>query len=250
MKLMFLGTGAADYDWSKYGEEGIAGSTVTLLEENILLDCGPTAKAAMERFGVGIEQINCIVNTHSHSDHLDVNNIRNIAAGRKIDFYGTIQACGKVADICNVHPITYGDEFTVNGCTFLTLPSNHAVEDIREETFNYLITVNGKTLLYALDTAWMLTKARRLIGDKHIDAIVWDATMSQPDNWRIFEHSDPVMFAAMRRVLKKSGNITDDVKVWFDHRALTLWPTDPAEQEAIAQRENVMLAHEGESVII
>ena len=130
------------------------------------------------------------------------------------------------------------------------LPSNHAVEDIREETFNYLITANGKTLLYALDTAWMLTKVRRLIGDKHIDAIVWDATMSHPDNWRIFEHSDPVMFAAMRRVLQKSGNITDDVKVWFDHRALTLWPTDPAEQEAIARRENVMLAHEGESVTI
>ena len=59
-----------------------------------------------------------------------------------------------------------------------------------------------------------------------------------------------VLFAAMRRVLQKSGNITEDVKVWFDHRALTLWPTDPAEQEAIARRENVMLARDGESVTI
>ena len=40
----------------------------------------------------------------------------------------------------------------------------------------------------------------------------------------------------------------DDVKIWFDHRARTLWPTDKAEQEAIAIRENVMLAIEGESV--
>ncbi|MBE6403900.1 MAG: MBL fold metallo-hydrolase [Lentisphaerae bacterium] len=250
MKLMFLGTGAADYDWSKYGEEGIAGSTVSLLEEHILLDCGPTAKAAMERFGVNPEQIDCIVNTHSHSDHFDLDNIRNVASGRKIDFYGSAQACGKVADFCNVHVITYGDEFTVNDCSFLVLPANHVVEDIREETFNYLISCNGKTLLYALDTAWMLSKARRLIGRKHIDAIIWDTTMSQPDNWRIFEHSDPVMFAAIRRVLQQTGNITEDVKVWFDHRARTLWPTDPAEQEAVARRENVMLAHEGESVII
>lgn len=250
MKLMFLGTGAADYDWSKYGEEGIAGSTVSLLEEHILLDCGPTAKAAMERFGVNPEQIDCIVNTHSHSDHFDLDNIRNVASGRKIDFYGSVQACEKLTDCCNVHAITFGDEFTVNGCTFLALPANHAVEDIREETFNYLISSNGKTLLYALDTAWMLTKARRLLGTKHIDAIVWDATMSQPDNWRIFEHSDPVMFAAIRRVLQKSGNIDENVKVWFDHRALTLWPTDPAEQEAIAIRENVMLARDGESVTI
>ena len=98
MNLMFLGTGAADYDWSKYGQEGIAGSTGTLLEEHILLDCGPTAKAAMERFGVKVEEITCIVNTHSHGDHLDVENVRNIAAGRKIDFYGTVQACGKLLD--------------------------------------------------------------------------------------------------------------------------------------------------------
>lgn len=250
MKLMFLGTGAADYDWSKYGQEGIAGSTVTLLEDNILLDCGPTAFAAMERFGVKAEQIDCIVNTHSHSDHFDLNNIRRIVGGRKVDFYGSAQACEKLADCCNVHAITYGDEFTVNGIDFLTLPSNHVVEDIREETFNYLITGNGKTLLYALDTAWMLAKARRLIGSRHIHAIIWDATMSQPGDWRIFDHSDPVMFAAMRRVLKKTGNITDDVKVWFDHRALTLWPADPAEQEAIAKRENAMLAHDGETVTV
>jgi hypothetical protein len=99
-----------------------------------------------------------------------------------------------------------------------------------------------------MDTAWMLTRARLLIGRSHIDGIVWDATMSEPDNWRIFEHSDPVMFANIRRVLHQTGNIDENVKIWFDHRALTLWPTDPEAQEAIAVRENVMLAHEGETV--
>ena len=250
MKLMFLGTGAADHDWSRYGEAGVAGSTVTLLEEKILLDCGPTATAAINRFGVDHEKINCIVNTHSHSDHFDIDNIRRIASRRKIDFFGSAQACEKIADFCNPHPITSGDEFTIDDCTFLTLPANHAVADMEEETFNYLISCNGKRLLYALDTAWMLTKARKLIGEMHIDAIIWDTTMSQPYNWRIFEHSDPTMFAAIRRVLLQTGNISEDVKVWFDHRAFTLWPADPAEQEAVARRENAMLAHDGESVII
>ena len=120
---------------------------------------------------------------------------------------------------------------------------------IKIETL-YLITCNGKTLLYALDTAWMLTKARNLIGKKHIDAIIWDATMSQPDDWRIFEHSDPAMFASIRRVLQQTGNITEDVRIWFDHRARTLWPADPSEQEAVAMRENVMLAHDGETANI
>ena len=250
MKMMFLGCGAADYDWSHYGEEGVLGSTVTLLDDHILLDCGPTAAASMVRFGVAKESIKAIVNTHNHSDHLNVEQVKEVAGNRRIDFYGSPQACAKVQDFCNVHPLTYGDRFTIESNEFLALPSNHMVEDIREETFNYLISSGGKTLLYALDTAWMLTKARKLIGTTHIDAIVWDATMSEPDNWRIFEHSDPVMFANIRRVLKNTGNIDDEVKVYFDHRALTLWPQDIAAQEAIAERENVNLAHEGEVVII
>ena len=250
MKMMFLGCGAADYDWSHYGEDGVLGSTVTLLDDYILLDCGPTAVASMERFGVSKDSIKAIVNTHNHSDHLNAEQVKAVAGNRRIDFYGSPQACAKVQDFCNVHPLTYGDKFTVEGNEFLALPSNHMVEDIREETFNYLISGSGKTLLYALDTAWMLTKARKLIGTTHIDAIVWDATMSEPDNWRIFEHSDPVMFANIRRVLKNTGNIDDDVKIYFDHRALTLWPQNSAAQEAIAARENVNLAHEGEVVFI
>jgi phosphoribosyl 1,2-cyclic phosphodiesterase len=250
MELMFLGCGAADYDWSHYGEEGILGSTVSLLNGHILLDCGPTALASMERFGVSAENITAIVNTHNHSDHLNAEQVKLVAADHMIDFYGSPQACELVKDFCTVHPLTFGDEFVIGNSTFLALPSNHMVEDIREETFNYLITADGKTLLYALDTAWMLTKARKLIGQTHIDAIVWDATMSEPDDWRIFEHSDPVMFANIRRVLKKTGNIDDQVKVYFDHRALTLWPQDIESQEAIARRENINLAHEGETVTI
>ena len=249
MKMLFLGCGAADYDWSRYGEEGILGSTSTLLNDTILLDCGPTVTAAMKRFNVPLEQITHIVNTHNHSDHLNFDEVRKIAALRRIDFYGSKEACAELSDCCNAHPLTFGDEFMIDGVKFLALPSNHAVQNIREETFNYLIS-GDKTLLYALDTAWMLTKARLLIGKTHIDAIVWDATMSEPDNWRIFEHSDPVMFANIRRVLKQTGNIDENVKIWFDHRALTLWPQDIQAQQAIAERENVMLAMEGETVII
>ena len=248
MKMMFLGCGAADYDWSHYGEEGVLGSTVTLLDDHILLDCGPTAAASMVRFGVAKESINAIVNTHNHSDHLNVEQVKEVAGNRRIDFYGSPQACAKVQDFCNVHPLTYGDRFTIEGNEFLALPSNHMVEDIREETFNYLISGGGKTLLYALDTAWMLTKARRLIGETKIDGIIWDATMSEPHDWRIFEHSDPEMFDSIRKVLIQTGNISEDVPVYFDHRARTLWPWDLSEQQKIAARYNARLALDGDTV--
>lgn len=247
MKMLFLGCGAADYDWSLYGEKNILGSTATLIDDSILIDCGPTVNAALKRFGVDSSQISAIVNTHNHIDHLDFEQVRVLSGNRKIPFYGSPEACSLLEDCCEIHPLTFVDEFVINGKTFLALPSNHAVENIREETFNYLIS-GDKTLLYALDTAWMTTKARRLIGKTHIDAIVWDATMSEADDWRIFEHSDPVMFANIRRVLYTTGVIDDHVKIWFDHRARTLWPEDPAACEAIAIKENVMLAHDGETV--
>ena len=248
MKLLFLGTGAADHDWSRYGEPGVLGSTASLLEDHILLDCGPTVCASLKRFGADFSKITAIVNTHSHSDHFNPEQIKELSAGRMIDFYGTPQACEKVKDFCRIHPIKSGDVFEVKNTRFLTLPANHAVTDLNEETFNYLISCNGKTLLYALDTAWMLTKARRLIGETKIDGIIWDATMSEPHDWRIFEHSDPEMFDSIRKVLIQTGNISEDVPVYFDHRARTLWPLDLSGQQKIAARHNARLALDGDTV--
>ena len=250
MKIKFLGCGAADFDWSCYGEDGVLGSTVTLLNDHILLDCGPTAIASMARFGVDKEDIRAIVNTHSHNDHLNLSEVEKVSGKRKIDYYGSLESCRLLEGICTVHPLTFGDVFEVENISFLALPANHMVENIREETFNYLVTFAGKTLLYALDTAWMTTRARYLIGKSHIDAIIWDGTMAEPDNWRIFEHSDTEMFSRIRRVLQADGNIDDQVKIYLDHRSKMLWPQDVAAQEAIARREKVNLAHEGETVII
>ena len=250
MELLFLGTGAADYDWSHYGDAATLGSTAALLEKHILLDCGPTVRRALDRYGVNPDAVTAVVNTHSHGDHFAPEVIRAVAGSRRIDFYGTPQACEQVKDFCRPRPLRTGDAFTVGNCHFLTLPANHAVEDLNEETFNFLISCNGATLLYALDTAWMTTKARRLLGKTRLDGVVWDGTMSRPGNWRIFEHSDPEMFRSIRKVLTDAGNIHDATKIWFSHRARTLWPEDPAEREAVAARENVRLAHDGECVSI
>ena len=57
------------------------------------------------------------------------------------------------------------------------------------------------------------------------------------------------MFRVIRKTLAQSRNIDEKTRIWFNHRARTLWPADPAEQEKIAVRENVELAHEGEIVI-
>ena len=250
MKITFIGTGAADYDWSKYGQPGISGSTATLIDDRLLIDCGPTAAAALERFGADPSRITDIVVTHGHGDHFSLDSLKKITAGRegKIRLFGTPQVCAKAAPFCEVHPVDYGSRFQAGGYEFLTLPANHTVTDIFEKTFLYLISGQDRTLLYALDTAWFPILAYRLLGKTYLNGVIWDATMSEPGNWRIFEHTDPAMFAMMRRTLTENGNLDENSRIWFDHRARTLWPTDPSEQEKIARRENVLLAHEGEAV--
>ena len=248
MKIMFIGTGAADHDWSRYGEDGVSGSTATLIDDRLLIDCGPTVAAALERFGQDGTKITDIVITHHHSDHFRLEVLKQIVAGREgtVNLFGSPQVCALAKPFCRVHPVDFGSRFQAGGYDFLALPANHTVADIFEKTFLYLISGTDATLLYALDTAWLPTLAYRLLDKTHLDGVIWDATMSAPGDWRIFEHTDPAMFAMMRKTLTSNGNIDSRTRIWFNHRARRLWPLDPAEQEKIARRENVELAHEGE----
>ena len=250
MKIRFIGTGAADYDWSRYGEDGVSGSTATLIDDRLLIDCGPTVPAALERFGEDRTRITDIVITHNHDDHFLPEVLAKVVAGREhdVDLFGSPQVCAQAEPFCRVHPVDFGSRFRAAGYDFLTLPANHTVEDFSEKTFLYLISGQDATLLYALDTAWFPALAWRLLGKTHLDGVIWDATMSAPGDWRIFEHSDPAMFAMMRKTLTDRGNIDSRTRVWFDHRARTLWPSDRAGQDAIARRENAKIAHEGETV--
>ena len=249
MKIFFVGTGAADYDWSKYGEPGIMGSTATLIDDSVLIDCGPSVAAALKRFGADYSKITTIVVTHSHGDHFNLDSLKTVTQGNKIELFGPATVCAKAAPYCiAVHELDYGSRFRAGDYDFLTLPANHTVTDIYEKAFLYLISGRERTLLYALDTAWFPTLAYRLLGKTYLNGVIWDATMSEPGNWRIFEHTDPAMFAMMRHTLTENGNLDGNSRIWFDHRARTLWPTDPAEQEKIARRENVLLAHDGEAV--
>ena len=252
MKIMFLGTGAADYDWSRYGEPGIAGSTATLIDDRILIDCGPSVAKAMDRFAVPYSNITDIVITHNHSDHFAPEVLKRIAegAGHKLRFFASPQLCQIAGPYCEVHPLDFGTRFQSGDCEFLALPADHTGADIFEKTFLYLITCRGRTLLYALDTAWFPTLAYRLLGKTRLDGAIWDATMSQPEDIRIFEHTDPVMFAMQRRRFTLNGNMDEKTRIWFDHRARTLWPSDPEEQDRIASRENVELARDGEIAVL
>ncbi len=258
MELTFLGAGGSDHDWTRFGEPGILGNASALVNGHILIDCGYSMLKVLEYFKIPYSRITALVLTHTHPDHFQPEHIRKIIGGRKeFDFYGSPEACALLADCCTVHPLEFGDTFSVGSCTFQALPANHTAADWRERTYIYLITENlpvqeqPHTLLYATDTAGLTAQARRILASAYVDAAVWDIAVAiPPDLQRTFEHTRLEQFRSTRDSLTESRNMNARTKHYFTHRIRKFWPESPEEQKKIADREGAILAQEGITIRI
>ncbi|MFA7185763.1 MAG: MBL fold metallo-hydrolase, partial [Victivallales bacterium] len=219
------------------------------INTGILIDCGVTGIANLSRFGISPDTLTDLIITHSHRDHFVPAVIAEIIASRTTETPLNIRAAPeaiallseKFAGKFTPYSLLPGDRFTIGNLNFTALPANHQVENSTEQALNYLIETPYGNILYALDGAWMLKKARMLIGDKKLRMIFWDATMAEPGNWRIFEHNDPAMISLMMTALEKEGTVNGETIVVLDHLARTLWPENP-ETAAV---HNWLLAFDG-----
>ena len=189
--------------------------------------------------------------THNHSDHFDLSVLQELAVGRRIKLYASEQICEKACNFCEVFPLYYGCDFTVDGYGFTALPANHPVDDPDEKTFIYAVKKGEKRLLYALDTANITARALNLIGDRCFDAVVWDATCANDANlWMDFYHSNPSVFRKIRKAFTVLGKLHQHSPVIFSHRARQFWPADAAALAAIAEQENALIPADGEVIEI
>lgn len=255
LDILTLGTGAADHDWNHFGAPGVRGSTSTLLDGHILIDCGKTGSANLARFHIPPRALTDILFTHSHGDHFDTDEIRKVLdrrdpgqpppavwASPNVLAALTRRLPGRFTG----HPLKPGTAFDIGQLHVTALPANHLiVADPTEQALHFLIETPSGTLLYALDGAWMLKQARQLIGKKHLDMIIWDATMSKTGDFRIFEHNDLAMIGLMVESLKTTGAVDAKTVCVLDHVARTLWPRDLKEAEKLAADRGWTLAADG-----
>ncbi len=255
IQIRTLGTGAADYDWSRYGEPGIRGSTCTLVDHRILIDCGTSALRALDRFRIRRNGIDFLLITHSHSDHFVPKDIASLIASRgpdakQLTVIASVQALKALLDETENFlpcPAVPGKEFDLGkGLNVTVLPANHPLDDPHEIPVHYLFNTPGGWFLYALDGAWMTHPARQIIGEKKLSMILWDATVVNGGDFRIFEHNDLDMISHMALTLRNMHVIVPETRIVLDHMARTLWPESEEACEKLAAERGFERAHDGQ----
>lgn len=233
MYIHFLGTGAAD--WHEPDERGeYRRLTSTLLDGSTLIDVTQTVLDELDPI-----KISAVLFTHSHRDHFDPQSLKMLTPCR---VYAHESWAGEIGGSgLEVIPLRIGEPVNVNGFTVLPMPSNHSTDRPYETTLHYLIEKEGKRLLYATDGAWLLNAEHRLIGDRKLDAAVFDATIgdSCEGDWRIFEHNSLDMVRLMVKTMLKTGRLKADAPVYLTHLARTL---HPAQAEIVSRLQRPLIA--------
>ncbi len=247
--LKLLGTGAADYDWSRFGEEGIRGSTSSLLNGHTLIDCGATGLGNLHRFQVPFSAVDTLLITHSHSDHFQPAQITELAAGRSkpLEVYASPEALELLPQDGSIapHPLAAGMKFQLGELGVTALPANHLTNIAGEEAFHFAFESAAGNLLYALDGAGMLKRAIQLIDHLRFELIIFDCTMADSGDYRIFEHTDIEMVIHLMKTLRTLKIVDGSTRIVLNHLARTLWPPTEAERRQKIAGTNFELAFDG-----
>ena len=182
MKILFLGTGAADWpSVKKEGAEHRAFSAV-LINGELLIDFSAQLEDCLSAQNIPIAQIKYAVNTHRHQDHYSEEMLKVLTASGAE--YIHFQA---------------GEEKSVGRYIIRAYAGNHGT---CKNILHYIISDGEKTLFYGLDGAWLLYDEVEGIKAHKPDFAVLDATVGFVEgDYRIFEHNNLNMILEIKKSL-------------------------------------------------
>ena len=202
MKIKFLGTAAAEgvpaigckcrvCKLSRaLGGRNMRSRSQALIDGEILIEFNPDTLWHSHAYGFDLSEIDHCLITHSHPDHLyldDIDNFRrDFCHGREraISFYAAQDGYEKIKEVSlrpwmggAVEPrlVEAGKAFTVGGkYTVTPLPASHNSDT---SPVFYSIGCGGKKILYAHDTGYFPEEAWELLkGEGRFDLVSLDCT--------------------------------------------------------------------------
>ena len=218
MRILFLGTGAADFPEDKTGVVGFRRTASALIDGKLLIDPGPWVLDAIEEFGVDKSKIKYILNTHRHSDHY---------CQSTVDFLCSFGA--KFVETRDKDVLSLG-EYEIEA-----YKGNHTID-----VCHFIIKSGGTCLFYGLDGAWLQYEEIQAIWKNKPDLAVFDATVGFIEkDWRVFEHNN------LNMVLEMKKSIDKDIKKYvISHMAYTLH-TDHDTLSREMEKHGIITAYDG-----
>ena len=208
-ELLFLGTGAAD--WNIKDRAGFfRRNSAAMINRNLLIDCGRHIFdfAACDGTPDLYDEISDILITHSHGDHFCRESVLRLAEKQKIRIGCSAAVRETIGEHDNITyvPLTFYEEADMGEYRVMPLRANHMMMDVKDCAAHYIIkTPDDKTLFYGLDGAWFLSPSWAMMKRHRFDAMVFDCTVGDMDDWRLFEHNTIPMLRMMIKEIRHRG---------------------------------------------
>jgi len=235
MEVLLLGSGAAD-GWpnpfchcpsctaARLGGP-VRGQTAALIDDVLMIDCGPEAPAAAGRYGRSLAGVRKLLITHAHTDHLgpQVLLFRSwIADAGELEVIGPAAALDECRpwvgpdDPVRFTPVTAGQQLILDGYAVRVLPARHRVFRDGDAVLYDVTGPDGTRLLWAADTGRWPEPWLGAVADARYDAVFLEETFG--DHEALSDgHLGFDGFAATLRGLRAHRALTDRTDVVAVH---------------------------------
>lgn len=238
MEVVLLGTGAAD-GWpnpfcrcpscDEARRLGVVrGQTSALVDDELLIDCGPEAPGSAVRLGRSLAAVGHLLVTHAHADHLgpQVLLFRSwVPDAGELEVVGppdALDACRPWVgpdDPVRFVPVTAGDRLRVGAYDVRVLPARHRVFRDGDAVLYDVTGPGGARLLWASDTGPWDDEWFTAVRGARYDAVFLEETLGDREEISP-AHLGLDRFGAMLRRLRDIGAVderTDVVAVHLGH---------------------------------
>lgn len=247
MGVRLLGTGAAD-GWpsafcgcASCTAERAAGrvraQAAALVDEALLLDCGPTTPWAAERLGVPLAGVRLLLLTHQHTDHCSPATLmhRSWVSDAPLTVLGppeVITACRPWLpdDQATVvfRPVRPGEELELEGYRIRVVAAAHRTglgAGDPEAVLYDVHTPAGERVLYATDTGPLPEESVAAVRGAAFDVVLLEETFGDRTDHGT-DHLDLDTFPAQLSRLRAVGAVTAGTRVVATHLSHHNPPTD------------------------
>jgi phosphoribosyl 1,2-cyclic phosphate phosphodiesterase len=245
LNILFLGTAAAEgipnpfctcptcTHARKAGGRNVRARTSALVNDDLLIDCGPDLFVAAQRFGVQLDRLETLLVTHAHDDHWQPENLiyrhpdlcptpltplRVFGPGPVTRTLRSPRHRDRLEQAAlEVTTVRAGQRFRSGRYQVTALPANHAGD---QAALLYIIHDGTRKLFYATDSGPLWERAWRIVArEAPFDAVLMDETVGHN---QYHQHQGLETFLRDRQRFVDEGWLAEDarfVAFHFSHQS-------------------------------